>query len=298
MIKTKVNVEAELVQANDVNKKNLNEILEESGLSEIKGFLSYEESRDLEILNTLGPNSVNSTINTIKGAVIELEKAEEFYGNRIFSPTQIKNLCLKYKLKFLPTSEYKGNFDVEVIAKIKALEKHLTNTRDQDRANKEGMTLEEYRAKENYAPFKFDKTQLKQDFAIMAPPSMFNLTVRPAPEKIREIRDYDPVLFYKAGENWAMIHKWGNDFNVTRAIKGFVYKNESTALFTTFLIVCSLLFLGLATFTNLFINGNTAHNILAIIAVFLISPIVSILVLPKSGSDVYSENGWNTSFKR
>lgn len=296
-MKTTVNLEEELTLVSDSNKKQIEKILTESGLSEVKGLLGYQETRDKQILQMIGGNSVNTAIHNIQGAAIQLEKEEDYYGSRVFTNDQIKTLCGKYRLKFLPSSNFIGSFGIEVAAKIKEMEKKICESRDADRAKRENCTVEELRAKESYVPFKFDDHQLKNDFSIMAPPSMFNLSVRPKPEKIREIRSYDPVLFFKANDKWAMVYKWGNDFSVLRAIKGFVYKNESTMLFTTFLIVASLLFLGLSTFTNIFINGNLNYNILAVVAVLLVSPLLSILVLPKSGSDVYSDSGWNTPFK-
>lgn len=293
----KVNLEDELVATSDSKKAQVNTILADAGLNEVKGLLGYAELEDKRILQLIGSNSINKVIHDMQGAAIVLEKAENYYGSRVFTPDEIKELCMKYKLKFLPTSNFIGSFDVEVAAKIKEMQKKICDSRDADRAERENCTIEQLRAKENYVPFKFDDHQLKNDFAIMAPPSMFNLSVRPKPEKIRQVRDWDPVLFFKADDKWAMVHKWGNDFSVARAIKGFVYRNESTMLFTASLAVASVLFLGLSLFTNIYINSNPAYNLLNIVGTLLIAPLLSILLMPKSGSDIYTESGWNTPFK-
>lgn len=295
----KINLESELVTINTSEKEKVTKILSDAGVSEVKGLLGYAELEDKRIINMIGGNSINKVIHDMHGKALSLEKEEKFHGSAIFISEQIKDLCLKYKLKFLPSTNFIGNFGVEVAAKVKELQKKIGESMDIERAEREGLSVEEYRAKENYHSFKFDDFQLKNNFFIMAPPSMFDLTDRPKPEKIRQVRDYDPVLFYKTKDDtFAMVYKWGNDFGISRAIKGWIYKNEQRMLFFTSIIICSILLLSISSFTDLYFTFSKVTSVFFVVMTFLISPLLAILMLPKPGSDVYSEHGWNTPFKK
>jgi len=296
MSKFSVDLKETLEKTNEKSKKEQDALLALSGLGEIKGLLAYDSQRDAEIISSLGINSVNATLNEVKAKSIELEKAEKFYEQTVFEEEQIKTLCLDYNLKFLPTSLFIGAFSVEVAAKIKNLEKTITKSRIPEMAAKRNLTIEEYlETDDSKREFNFDTHQLKTKFFIMAPGKMFNLEKRPKPAKIV---DYDPILFYKTEENkYVMVHKWGQDFTIFRAIKGFIFRNELTMLLTVALTIMAVAALSFSLFTNVFVNGNYFFNWLVPTLIVLISPMLAIMLIPKTGSDVYSANGWNTQFK-
>lgn len=303
MSKLKVDLQGILNDQNEKVKEEQEQLLQESGLNEIKGLLEYDQARHNEIINHLGGSSVNMMIQDIQAKKIQLEQDENFYGGKVFTEEQVKGLCLDYKLKFLSSNVFKGNLDIRVVEKITELEKTLHIGRATNRAKVEGITLEQYLAKEDTVPFKFSAHDLKTRFFIMAPPAMFNLTVRPKPAKIRKIVDYDPILFYEIdtpnGEEkkYRIVHKWGQDFTIARAVKGFVFRSEANLMLIVTLAIMATLFLCLSAFTNLYVNGTMFKNILFIVATIVVSPILAIIFLPKSDSDNYSEVGWNTPFK-
>lgn len=47
-------------------------------------------------------------------------------SSKVFTQTQIRKLCIKYRLRFLDSSVFKGEIPYEAIAKIKQLEKELS----------------------------------------------------------------------------------------------------------------------------------------------------------------------------
>lgn len=294
----KVDVEKELTRHHDLLQKTQEEILEKSGLDQVKGFLGYDESRHNQIMSKLGLNSANVAIIDIQGHSLQLEKEQNYYGGKIFSKEQIKNLCVNYRLKFLSSNLFIGKLDVQIVAKIKDLEKQIAKSMTLDQSNKKG---------EQAPPctFKFDDRELQSKFFIMAPPKMFNLEKEKRELGIHRFGKFldsmipkDPILFYLIGDDkYAIVHKRGNDFSILRAVKGIIYKNETSLLIWRSLTIMVLVSLLTATFTNLFINGYFGYNILTILAIIVLSVTGTILSLLKSNSVLYSEHGWSQSMK-
>ncbi len=99
--------------------------------------------------------------------------------SRIFSHKEIKEICIKYRLRCLPTHYYKGTID--------------------------NQTIIEKEKFENVFGQKLDNGQ----FFIVAPESSFSLQKRPK----------DPLLFYRLDINtFYLIHKWGTDLSWFRKI--------------------------------------------------------------------------------
>jgi hypothetical protein len=124
----------------------------------------------------------------------------------VLSKAQIKDLCMKYRLRFLRSHKYSGVLDTVVASKMVTLMEKL------------GVPNLEWDA--------------RKKFFIMAPAKSFALSERPKP--------IDPVLFYRAGDDeYILVHKWGNDFTFVRRLIGAVTS-------TKFIWGLLGLFLGLA----------------------------------------------------
>ena len=102
----------------DVNVKNeLFKQKNETGnslLNQVSAILSTSVKKDEEVLYRLQ----NKPINTIIDSDIIAEEDQK----NIFNLSQIKDVCLKYNLRFLDSSYFKPDFPYEAISKIKAFE--------------------------------------------------------------------------------------------------------------------------------------------------------------------------------
>lgn len=132
-------------------------------------------------------------------------------------------MALEYNLKFLPSRHFTGKMDVQVISKIK----------EYIQLNKQAG----------------DDYQLSNRYFVLAPPSAFKLVSTEAYRTPKRIPD--PVIFHQVDDNhYRMIHKWGADFTIFRAISG--YKWKSYWNFVSFWTAINFMFVALflATVTN------------------------------------------------
>jgi hypothetical protein len=137
---------------------------------------------------------------TRKGVEIERREFEKQYGNDTFSEDEIKDICIKYNLRFLRSKHFNGKIDGEVASKLA-------------RFNKEhGQEMGG-----------------EGEYFIMAPAKAFALYNRP----VKPPRDIDPILLYKVpkSDNYVFIHKWGKDFSFLRRLQGLYYENLFTIWF-------------------------------------------------------------------
>jgi hypothetical protein len=121
-----------------------------------------------------------------------------------YSEEQIRNICIKYRLRCLPMNLFKGPVDELVPQKKQEFEQ------DFKEAMQEEANQEEYR--------------------ILAPGEMFRLT----------IADKDPLLLYKFESKGAyyykLVHQWGGDLSKWRAVINYPLRSVKH------LIGCCLLF--------------------------------------------------------
>jgi len=188
----KVNMESLLKE----QKKKDQEILNSDQVKDVKLLLEGDSQEDLRILRNLSSNSQLTQIERIRGRQIELEKLEKNYAGDIYNINQIKNICIDYHLRFLPSVNYTGSFDVELARKIKQFS--------------------------NDAKIELNEWNLNRKFFIMAPEEMFMLRE----EKYIRKKQLDPIIFYKIDEyHYRMVHKWGNDFTIFRLLDGLRWKS-------------------------------------------------------------------------
>jgi hypothetical protein len=174
--------------------------LEKELLAENKKIITAKEllfvqeyERVVEVFNDDSLNRIGVTESIDEGYWIKRKneslkkEAEDFDKSRVFHISQIESICNKYYLKFLPSSRYKGALDNDLPFKINNFEASY------------GV-----------------KCESRNDYGntfIIAPPESFNLQEKPL----------DPLLFYKINEEYFyLIHKWGNDLNITRRLYGIL----------------------------------------------------------------------------
>jgi hypothetical protein len=102
-----------------------------------------------------------------------------FAQDRVFHISQIEGICKKYRLRFLPTEMYKGVIDNDLPNRISTFE------------------------------VAYNVRCTPYNTRIVAPKESFKLKERPK----------DPLMFYKINDEYFyLIHKWGNDLSISRAI--------------------------------------------------------------------------------
>lgn len=93
----------------------------ETVLQQIKQFLDEDAKNDARIFNSLGGEK--NADNTL-----DFDKLD---SERIFHVSDIKKICITYRLRFLDTKYFKGNFPNQVLREIKNLEReHHTQLAD------------------------------------------------------------------------------------------------------------------------------------------------------------------------
>jgi hypothetical protein len=265
----KISLEKELKKKVQEKKKEL----EFDPIKEVKLLLANDDAEDVKILRNLSRNSQFNRIERIQGEHMELEKIENDFHGEIYTIDQIKDLAIKYKLRFLSSQYYTGTYDVQVTAKIK------------DFARKVNVELTEY--------------NLREKFSILAPEKMFTLT----DEKYVTKKQLDPLMFYRVdSEHYRLVHKWGDDFTILRYLTGFRWKSYwNYHFFNTMLclpIVATIL-------TSIF--GFYTEVPLVIVFVFMtlfLSNLASYLFFGWNKSDdgdiiqsFFTPNNWNSTKK-
>lgn len=282
------NVQNELIK-NAQAKKEL--VKTNDPITEANRLIEFGNRRDLEIFRKMTPNSTMQRAENQLGAIIDLEKDEDFHGGNIFTHAEVIRLAKKYRLKFLSSTLYIGDLDRTIPLEIKSLEENITKSQIRERAKRENITIEEY--KEKYPGYKYtlDASDFQNKFFILAPPECFILKT----EKIAQKTVYtDPILFYKTFEGrYRLIIKWGNDFTIFRRLLGIIYKNNTSYKFTYFtlpgILICALASILLAKYAP-------AHS-------WLIPLAVGAFVLPsiqwadKFKPEAFTDGGWCESDK-
>lgn len=230
-------LENSLLKRKSADKKN-------DVLDEVKGLLEYDTLHDVHILRSIGQNSALAQSETERGALLEIEKKEQFYSGKVFTKEQVIALAVKYRLKFLQSKHYTKYIPPSVIPEIKEMQRHISNQMNIDRATRENCTLEEYLAKtDGGIKYVIDDTCLKNNFYILAPANMFKL------EKANafSIKAKDPVMFYTDDhQHFRLIKKWGSDFTILRRVLGWLTKSISAQVFLyLFLFTALTLFLSI-----------------------------------------------------
>lgn len=219
-----------------------------SPINEAKQLLLGESQEDARIMRHMGGNSTLMQMEEFTGNAVHLEKLEKEYG-QVFQVHQIQALCMRYKLRFLNSNLFIGKMDVQVTSMTKQFAKE-TNT-----------DLNEH--------------DLKTRFFILAEPKAFRLQKQSVShfQGLKDLRAFmkmvmtDPVLFYKIDDDhFRMIHKWGNDFTIYRALLGFKWLNPDNLRTFNFFIHIPMIAAILGLVAPTFILTNPITTILGTLA--------------------------------
>ncbi|MCZ4407467.1 hypothetical protein O3Q51_01505 [Cryomorphaceae bacterium 1068] len=112
----KVNLERALLKERSVQK----EVSENQILSQFKALFEAEWEQDRRVLRTINNGATSSA----------LPSSENLLEERIFDIDSIKNLCVKYRLRFLSTKQFKGDIPSTAISSIKETESKVGHNLD------------------------------------------------------------------------------------------------------------------------------------------------------------------------
>jgi hypothetical protein len=107
----KVNLTRALINERNVKK----EMSGNQVLSQFKGLFEAEWENDQRILRTLNNGVISE----------KLPSPKNLSEEKIFDIESIQTLCIKYRLRFLSTKQFKGNIPSTAVASIKATEENV-----------------------------------------------------------------------------------------------------------------------------------------------------------------------------
>ena len=155
-----INIQKELLRAKE------NSVTDKKGLTEVFAILEKNEFERQEIQKNIS-NSSDKVSNSFDFALLKTEN--------IFHITQIKKVCIDYRLRFLESKLFKGEIPAEAISKIRAIEKD-------------------------------HKTELK-GFKVLAPSKMFKLKDKDDPVLFAPIGNGYFYLIHKWGNDLHPLRK-------------------------------------------------------------------------------------------
>lgn len=218
----------------------------------ISEFDKHAELIENDALSRVGLNKNLEIGKSIKNRIRERKnETKRFSQERVFHISQIEAVCKRYRLRFLPTRMYNGIIDKDLPNRIATFEIAYN--------------------------IKCDGVNTK----IVAPMESFELQEKPK----------DPLMFYQINdEYYYLIHKWGNDLSIFRALLTF-WENG----FFSFFFAPVILF-----FPFYFFPSNLSFAFF--IGSFAIHPAYIFRRLDKDGDDqIYAgylkPNQWDSPYK-
>lgn len=253
---TKLTQELEKAQT-----KQYQELESEGILKKVDQLLIGHEETQTKVLKDAGFRTPNQYESKLVEDYKRTEIANKIYSTKSYTGKQIKDICIKYDLRMLPTRYYQGAIDVDLADKI------------EDFLEKNNLAMNE------------------GEFFILAPVESFETVEKIVP------RNVDPILFYRTDKNrnrystsagedetFTQIHNWGNDFTELRRWRFLLDQSKSkddwstNSMKTIFLILSviltfiaciignggfiafSLLICAVTLFNFLFIDTNTLND--------------------------------------
>ncbi len=186
-------------ELNQVNKRNTesNEIKKEVLL------LENTSQEERNILRSAGLSGMFDEIDQKQAVRITRLKAQEDFNTTLYTLDEIKDLCIKYRLRFLHSRDFKGKIDEKLGKKLVEYlkERKVVGTLENE-ANTNLFILAKKR------DFNFDNKNNK--------------------------RAVNPILFYqvetKEGKMYSIVTKWGRSFGIERLILGIIFKNNTSMI--------------------------------------------------------------------
>lgn len=208
------NAQAEIDEANQI-------------LDSVKAHLTDEAQADNDMLKYFG------TAETVKSTKQSVAVSKKKLEGNVLSVEDIKSVCLKYGLRFLPAKQYVKEVPL----------KALNDLRNFSQTTK--------------------IWDLDSRLYMIAPVSHFKLG--PKPEK-------DPVLVYRNyNSQYEIVSQWGTDFSFTRRIYGFLMGKFSYLFVAIVLIAMSFGVLQLGLFANSLVDNNPGWAAPLMVATILLA---------------------------
>jgi len=266
-MKFKVGLKEELDKKREDSQKNADGFLKEAQL-----LLESNTQQEKKALRIAKLDNHIRAVESKRGVEIERKKIEDEYGNSAFTSEEIKDLCVKYDLRMLPTSRFNGQLDSQITYKLRA----FIDAHENEMGN------------------------ASSDFYVIAPSNAFDLDGRPAKPFVA----IDPILVWKAPreDKYVYIHKWGKDFTFLRRLRGMFFESEASMWsFTT-----SFWIITLSTILGLTFDGFTGMwyqylNILWIVGGSSLLSLATLAAMFNDGEDFHKRATsyiWNDSITR
>lgn len=178
---------------------------------EVENILNLDLKKEVGALTKISPYSKFVTNQNELNDLKVLESFEKRYDGNVFKLEHIKEIAIKYKLRFVNSVFYAGDFTSQVAPKLVFFcKKH-----------------------------KLKKEDLDDKFFILAPTEILHLA-----GDVKYNMNIDPLLFYKIdNEHYRLIHKWGNDFTMFRKLVGYKWKSFWNYWLTNTLTLFPVIFL-------------------------------------------------------
>ena len=136
----------------------------------------------------------------------------QFQGD-VYHVDDIRQVCIDYRMRMLPSHRYHGPIDPEFGPKLKRFQQTHTLT----------------------------DTELEHDFFIVAPAETFDLEKRQRPL-------VDPLLLYRIdSQHYKMVHQWGGDLHPLRYLRAWRHRSltHMTLYWTLFTFLATMALFGL-----------------------------------------------------
>jgi len=175
-------------------------------ISDVKGLLAENNTRDVEIYRQMGISGEIEKKLDEKAKVITEQRIEKEFGcNDIIHIDDIEKVAVKYNLRLLKTENYNGHIEAGLARQVEEF------------CTKHDIILE----------------NATRDLYILAREEDFNLEERPLPPV--PAKDFDPILFYRVMPDdykdrnyYKIVTKWGNDLSPRRELLSWKYRDNNT----------------------------------------------------------------------
>ena len=130
------------------------------------------------------------------------------YNGEVYHGHDVREVCVKYRMRMLPSHRYCGPIDPEFGLKLSRFQRAHQLTDD----------------------------DLKHDFFVVAPAETFDLEKRQRPL-------VDPLLLYRIDEqHYKLVHQWGGDLHPLRYLRAWRHRSLTTMTlyWTLFTLVLTL----------------------------------------------------------
>lgn len=176
-----MNLQDELIRA---DRRRQQHFLNTFSLNEVQQILRQESEKEQEALQHMGLSS--NTVEKQKYYCFWQSRFNQHYRGEVFHVDDVRQVCMEYNMRMLPSHLYRGPVDPEFAVKVKNFQRS----------------------------HQLSDEEVAKDFFIVAPAKTFELE-----ERQRPVVDLDPVLLYRIDDNFfKLVHQWGSDLSIFRYV--------------------------------------------------------------------------------